>query len=121
MQADRYLEREPQDPPYGPRFSVIERGLALEQRFAKTMSRYGSKVDWIAARLCGKGVASLERLATALWVTTRKGEGRCGGAGRAPAGDQAPRFRGERTAGGQGDRRDASRLPVLRAGSSRFT
>ena len=76
MQADRYLEREPQDPPYGPRFSVTERGLELEQRFAKTMSRYGSKVDWIAARLCGKGVASLKRLATALWVTTREGEGR---------------------------------------------
>jgi hypothetical protein len=76
MQADRYLEREPQDPPYGPRFSVTDRGLALEQRFPKTMSRYGSKVDWIATRLRGKGVASLERLATALWVTTHDGEGR---------------------------------------------
>jgi hypothetical protein len=75
MQADRYLKREPQDPPYGPRFSVTERGLALEERFGKTMSRYGSKVDWIAARLRGKGVASLERLATALWVTTHDGEG----------------------------------------------
>ncbi len=75
MQADRYLEREPQDPPYGPRFSVTERGLALEERFAKTMARYGSKVEWMATQLQNKGVASLERLATALWVTMHEGNG----------------------------------------------
>lgn len=75
MQADRYLSREPQDPPYGPRFSVTESGRQLEERFAKTMARYGSKVDWIAAQLRDKGVASLERLATALWVTTHEGDG----------------------------------------------
>jgi DNA-binding ferritin-like protein len=33
------------------------------------MERYGSQVDWIAERLQGRGVAALERLATALWVT----------------------------------------------------
>jgi hypothetical protein len=76
MQADRYLQREPQDPPYGPRFSVTDRGRQLEKRFAKTMARYGSKVDWIATELRGRGVASLERLATALWVTTHEGAGR---------------------------------------------
>jgi hypothetical protein len=75
MQADRYLSREPQDPPYGPRFSVTERGRQLEERFGKTMARYGSKVDWIAAQLQDQGVASLERLATALWVTTHEGDG----------------------------------------------
>lgn len=75
MQADRYLNREPQDPPYGPRFSVTDRGRQLEERFAKTMARYGSKVDWIAAQLRDQGVASLERLATALWVTTHDGKG----------------------------------------------
>jgi uncharacterized protein YwgA len=75
MQADRYIQREPQDPPYGPRFSVTDRGLQLEERYAKTMARYGSKVDWIAAQLHNKGVAALERLATALWVTTHQGRG----------------------------------------------
>src|SRR5262249_17472717 len=49
MQADRYLQREPQDPPYGPRFDVTDRGRQLEDRFAKTMARHGSKVDWVAA------------------------------------------------------------------------
>jgi hypothetical protein len=69
MQADQYLLREAQAPPYGPRFSVTARGEQLEARFRRTMERYGSQVDWIAERLQGRGVAALERLATALWVT----------------------------------------------------
>jgi hypothetical protein len=69
MQADRYLLREPQVPPYGPRFGVTERGQRLESRFRRTMERYGPRVDWIAKRLQGRDVAALERLATALWVT----------------------------------------------------
>lgn len=36
---------------------------------------YGDKIDGIAERLSGKGVASLERLATGLWVTNQGEEG----------------------------------------------
>jgi hypothetical protein len=69
MQADAYLLREAQRPPYGPRFQVTARGKELESRFPRAMRDYGSKVDKISAQLHGKGVAALERLATGLWVT----------------------------------------------------
>ena len=35
----------------------------------------GDKIDEMAERLSGKGVASLERLATGLWVTSHGDEG----------------------------------------------
>jgi hypothetical protein len=69
MRADRLLIREPQLPPYGPRILVTERGAELEERFARTMERYGAALDWVADRLSDRGVSELERLATALWVT----------------------------------------------------
>lgn len=69
MQADRLIEREPRRPPYGPQLRVTERGLALEQRMGKTMSRYGEDIDWIAAWLGSRGVADLERLATSMWMS----------------------------------------------------
>jgi hypothetical protein len=74
MRADRLLEREVQVPPYGPRFIVTDRGRELEERFGRTMERYGSALDWVAARLGDRGVMDLERLATALWVTREIGE-----------------------------------------------
>jgi hypothetical protein len=72
MQADHYLVREAQLPPYGPRFAVTGGGEELERRFERTMERYGPRIDWIAEQLRGKGVAALERLATALWVSLRQ-------------------------------------------------
>ncbi|MFI4991989.1 MAG: hypothetical protein ACHQHO_13900, partial [Solirubrobacterales bacterium] len=69
MQADRLLERQPQPPPYGPRFLVTDRGRELEQRLPQTMNRYAPALDWIATRVGKRGVLELERLATALWVT----------------------------------------------------
>lgn len=69
MRADRFLEREVQAPPYGPRIVVSERGRELEERFGRTMERYGEALDWVADRLGDRGVMELERLATALWVT----------------------------------------------------
>jgi uncharacterized protein YwgA len=69
MRADRLLERQPQPAPYGPRILVTERGRELEQRLARTMERYGPRLDWVAERLGAKNVLDLERLATALWIT----------------------------------------------------
>jgi hypothetical protein len=73
MRADRLLERESQPPPFGPRFIVTARGRQLEDRFQRTMLRYGDRLDWIADRLGSRGVVELERLATALWVTRETG------------------------------------------------
>lgn len=69
MRADGYLERIPQAPPYGPHIAVTERGRKLEQRFGRTTAKFGPRVDWIAKSLGDRGVAGLEQLATALWVT----------------------------------------------------
>lgn len=56
-------------PGYGPRLLVTARGEELERRFEKTMQRYGESLDWITDILGKRGVADLERLATAMWVT----------------------------------------------------
>jgi uncharacterized protein YwgA len=69
MQADRFIERESRRPQYGPQLQVTERGMALEQRMTKTMARYGGDLDWVADWLGDRGVADLERLATAMWMT----------------------------------------------------
>ena len=69
MRDDQLLEREPQDPPYGPRIAVTDRGQELEERFTQTMARQAGALDWITQRVGDRGVVELERLATALWVT----------------------------------------------------
>ena len=74
MRADRLLKRESQPPPFGPRFIVTSRGRQLEDRFQRTMQRFGDRLDWIADRLGSRGVVELERLATALWVTREMGD-----------------------------------------------
>lgn len=75
MRSDRLLEREAQPPPYGPRIVTTPRGRELEERFKRTMNRYGPYLDWITDRLGDRGVVELERLATALWVTRQMGAG----------------------------------------------
>ncbi len=69
MRADRLLERQPQPAPYGPRILVTERGRELEQRLARTMERYGPRLEWVAEQVGPKNVLDLERLATALGIT----------------------------------------------------
>lgn len=69
MRDERLLEREPQQPPYGPRISVTARGEELEQRFAQTMAPHAEALDWITDRVADRGVVELERLATAMWVS----------------------------------------------------
>ena len=76
MRADRLLERQAQPAPYGPKVVVTDRGLELEQRFARTMSKYSRALEWVADQIGARGVAELERLATALWVTDELGEER---------------------------------------------
>lgn len=69
MRAEGLIESAVPDRRYGAKLVVTSRGRALEERFAKTMDRYGPRLDWIAETLGGRGVMELERLATAMWIT----------------------------------------------------
>ncbi len=69
MRANGLIDRELQPYPYGPRFQVSKAGKAIQKVYGKTVARYESDIDFVAKTLEGKGVGSLERLATALWVS----------------------------------------------------
>jgi uncharacterized protein YwgA len=75
MRAEGLVDRFAPSPRYGPRLVVTARGEELEQRFAKTMERYGESLDWITNILGTRGVIDLERLATAMWVTRQGHDG----------------------------------------------
>ena len=68
LRADRLLTIEPQPRPFGPRFATTKRSEEIESLFPKTIGGLDAKLDFIADKLQGKGVADLERLATALYV-----------------------------------------------------
>ncbi len=54
--------------PYGPSLWPTENAQKLLDRFPTTLAAYDSALRFVAERLGGKNVASLERLATALYV-----------------------------------------------------
>ena len=68
LRADGLIRLEPYDQ-YGacivPGFS----GKRLQERFPKTLDKYGKKVQFVARELGPRKVADLERLSTALYVT----------------------------------------------------
>jgi hypothetical protein len=63
------LEVEPQPRPYGPKLAIGEGADQLRTRFPKTLSRYDDALELVVRETGTLGVASLERLATALMVT----------------------------------------------------
>jgi uncharacterized protein YwgA len=71
LRADGLLELSPQPYPYGPSLSVTDIGRKLKENFPKTLKRYQDNINFIAQNLGDKGVADLERLATALYVTLK--------------------------------------------------
>jgi hypothetical protein len=72
LRADDLVKLEAQPIPYGPRLVPTESATDLLSRFPKTMAMYGAFVAFIAKRLGSRGVAGLERLATAMFVTRRQ-------------------------------------------------
>jgi uncharacterized protein YwgA len=54
--------------PFGSSFDVSEPGLALRQRFPKTIARYDDQIAIVAQELSSSDVVTLERLSTALYV-----------------------------------------------------
>lgn len=69
LRAYELFQLKPQRPPYGPRLSPTPNMKNVQERFPKTLEKLEKQIDFVAKELDGKGVAELERLATALYVT----------------------------------------------------
>lgn len=70
MRTDGFLDLVPQPAPYGPKLRTTEVARRqLIERWGKTLARYDAQLEYVAEHLGGLGVGSLERLATALWVS----------------------------------------------------
>lgn len=79
LRADDLLMLEPHRP-YGPRIVPTDRSEYIQGIFSRTMKDYDDKIEFVAESLGDKGVADLERLATALYVTQRARAGTSGDA-----------------------------------------
>ncbi|BBB90484.1 MAG TPA: hypothetical protein PKA28_15625 [Methylomusa anaerophila] len=71
MRADGLVKMVSQPYPYGP--TMVAKDTPVMQQFDEFISQYESSIDFVAENLGGKGVAELERLATALYVTLEDG------------------------------------------------
>jgi len=76
MRADSILALRVRDPKYGPCYIPGALADSILERYPKTIGKSERKVVFVAERLGNKGVADLERVATALYV--RKGMGAVG-------------------------------------------
>ncbi|MDA8234685.1 MAG: hypothetical protein M0Z31_07815 [Clostridia bacterium] len=69
MRADGLIKLVPQPYPFGPSLLPSDSSKALKRMYREALEKYYNKVIYIAEKLGDTGVASLERLATALYVT----------------------------------------------------
>jgi uncharacterized protein YwgA len=75
LRADGLIDLEPQWP-YGPRIVPTDRSAYIQEICSQTLRKYNACIAFVADKLGGKGVADLERLATALYVTKLTGADR---------------------------------------------
>jgi hypothetical protein len=68
LRADGLLVLEPQPYPYGPRLATTSLGERIQTRFPKTLETYSGAITRVADFIRNRGVASLERLGTALYL-----------------------------------------------------
>lgn len=68
LRADNLVKVVPQNP-YGPQMLPGSAWDDLKKTFPKTINRYAEKIAFLGHWLGNKGVAELEKLATALYVT----------------------------------------------------
>jgi len=71
MRADGLMEVLLQPYPYGPSLIPTDSGIKLRQRWPKTLNKYADDIEYISRYIGTKGVAELERLATALYLTKK--------------------------------------------------
>lgn len=69
LRADGLLEIKLRPSPYSPSLVVTEGAKRFRQRYPVTLARYADEISFVAEKLGNKGVAELERLATALYVS----------------------------------------------------
>jgi len=72
MQADGLLELAVKREGYGPTYVPTQFSEMFLERFPKTTARYMKQIRFIADELGDKGVAELERLATAFFIAHRE-------------------------------------------------
>ena len=70
----RMLKQEPSRPPYGPRLGATTIMSRHVDRHAEAIRRYSEDVRRVVQLVGRRGVAELERLSTALYVTVRQCE-----------------------------------------------
>jgi hypothetical protein len=70
---DGIIRYEPRQAPYGPRIAITGEAEAVQRIYPKTLERVSAPVEFVAEKIDGRGVVDLERLATALYVTTKFG------------------------------------------------
>ncbi len=71
MRADGLIQMQLQPYPYGPSLLTTDNGRRLQKRWPKTLSRHSDSIAFVAEHLGNLGVAELERLATALFITKK--------------------------------------------------
>lgn len=69
MRADRLIRIQSQPRPYGPSLVTSDGSKSIKKHFSSTLKKYDGDIQFIANRFRDRGVAELERLATALYVT----------------------------------------------------
>jgi hypothetical protein len=67
--TDGIIRYEPQPRPYGPRIALTPEANRVREIYPKTLERASEDIEFVAAKVDGRGVVDLERLATALYVT----------------------------------------------------
>lgn len=73
MQADNLVELALRREGYGPTYVPTSFSEIYLQRFPKTIAKYRPQVEFVADQVGDKGVADLEKIATALFITKREG------------------------------------------------
>jgi len=69
LRADALLRYQTRPYPYGPSIVPTDEGRSFLDSYPKTLKRYADQISFVAGKLGNMGVADLERLATALYVT----------------------------------------------------
>lgn len=70
--SDRMMKLTPQPYPFGPSLETTEVSEKFRSKFKVTLKRYGCSINFLTEKLACEGVASLERLSTALYVFLKK-------------------------------------------------
>ena len=81
MKANQFLMTESRLPYYGPSFRQGKLSEVLISRFPKTLRKLERQIAFVAEELGGKNVRELERLGTALFITSIEPDASCQGRG----------------------------------------